>query len=62
MLNIDFSAVSYMQSINRLQSKDRETPAEIHWIFSDLGIESKIYQTVKEKQRNYTSALFLKDF
>jgi hypothetical protein len=62
MLNIDFSAVSYMQSINRLQSKDRETPAEIHWIFSDLGIEKKIYQTVKEKQRNYTSALFLKDF
>ncbi len=62
MLNIDFSAVSYMQSINRLQSKDRETPAEIHWIFSDLGIEKKIYTTVKDKQRNYTSALFLKDF
>jgi len=62
MLNIDFSAVSYMQSINRLQSKDRETPAEIHWIFSDLGIEKKIYTTVKDKQRNYTSALFLRDF
>ena len=61
MLNIDFSAVSYMQSINRLQSKDRKKPAEIHWIFSDLGLEKKIYQTVKDKQRNYTSALFLKD-
>lgn len=61
MLNIDFSAVSYMQSINRLQSKDREKPAEIHWIFSNLGLEKKIYHTVKEKQANYTSRIFLKE-
>ena len=61
MLNIDFSAVSYMQSINRLQSKNRETQPEIHWIFSNLGLERKIYDTVKNKQKNYTSSIFLKD-
>lgn len=61
MLNIDFSAVSYMQSINRLQSKDREKPAVIHWIFSNLGLEQKIYHTVKDKQKNYTASIFLKE-
>lgn len=61
MLNIDFSAVSYMQSINRLQSKDRASKAEIHWIFSNLGLERKIYHTVKDKQRNFTASIFLKE-
>lgn len=61
MLNIDFSAVSYMQSINRLQSKDRVKPAVIHWIFSNLGLEQKIYHTVKDKQRNFTASIFLKE-
>ncbi len=61
MLNIDFSAVSYMQSINRLQSKDRASKAEIHWIFSNLALEQKIYHTVKDKQRNYTASIFLKE-
>jgi hypothetical protein len=61
MYNIDFSAVSYWQARARLQSKDRETPAMVYWIFSEDGIEFKIYEAVKAK-KNYTLAYFVKDF
>jgi hypothetical protein len=61
MYNIDFSAVSYWQARARLQSKDRKTPAMVYWIFSEDGIEFKIYEAVKAK-KNYTLAYFVKDY
>lgn len=60
MLNIDFSAVSYWQARARLQSKDREAPVEVHWIFANGGIENNIYKAVSNK-KNYTLSYFKKD-
>jgi hypothetical protein len=59
--NIDFSSVSYQQARARMQTKDRTKAAMLYWIFSDVGIESKIYQRVINKQ-DYTNAHFRKDF
>lgn len=59
--NIDFSATSYFQARARLQTKDREKDAQIYWIFSDGGIEHKIYQAVSNKQ-DYTLKHFEKDY
>jgi hypothetical protein len=59
--NIDFSAVSYWQARARLQSKEREKEAVIYWIFSEDGIEEKIYGKVIDK-RDYTLAHFMKDY
>ena len=55
--NIDFSAVTYFQVRARLQYKDREKAAIVHWIFAENGIEEKIYQVVKSK-KNYTLSYF----
>jgi hypothetical protein len=57
--NIDFSAVTYFQVRARLQSKERKTAADVHWIFSENGIERQIYETVKNK-KNYTLSYFKK--
>jgi hypothetical protein len=61
MYNIDFSAVSYWQSRARLQTKDRVKAAKVYWIFSEGGIESKIYQAVQNK-KDYTLNYFKKDY
>lgn len=58
--NIDFSAVSYFQAIDRLTTMDRLTN-DVFWIFSECGIEEKIYQSVKNKS-DYTSVHFKKDY
>lgn len=50
MLNIDFSATSYWQSRARLQTKDRKTPALVHWIFAEGGIEKYVYGQVSKKK------------
>ncbi len=47
--NIDFSFLSYLQSMNRIVSKEREKEAVLYWVFSDRGIEQEIYKTVKNK-------------
>ncbi len=60
MYNIDFSALSYWQSRARMQVKDRTTPAIIYWVFSEGGIETKIYQAVSNK-KDYTLSYFKKD-
>jgi len=52
--NIDFSALSYLQAKARLQTKERDTGAPLYWIFSDKGIEKKVYKTVKNKE-DYTT-------
>jgi hypothetical protein len=59
-LNIDFSAVSYWQSRDRLTTKDRMTN-EVVWIFSKGGIEDSIYKTVGNK-KSYTLDAFNKEF
>jgi hypothetical protein len=54
--NIDFSAVSYWQSRDRLTTMDR-TENNIYWVFAKGGIEYKIYKTVQEK-KDYTLKIF----
>jgi hypothetical protein len=61
MLNIDFSAVSYWQSRARMQSKDRDRAARVVWVFSEGGIEDKIYKRVLEK-KDYTLRHFCDDY
>jgi len=58
--NIDFSAVSYFQSRDRLTTMERKTNY-IFWIFSKGGIEEKIYKSVMNK-KDYTLNVFKKDF
>lgn len=58
--NIDFSAVSYWQSRDRLTTMDRLTN-KVYWIFSENGIEDKIYKAVMSK-KDYTTKLFINDF
>tara|TARA_R110000803_G_scaffold78075_4_gene143145 strand:- start:2991 stop:4319 length:1329 start_codon:yes stop_codon:yes gene_type:complete len=58
--NIDFSAVTYWQSRDRLTTKER-TENEVYWIFSEGGIEEKIYRSVCDK-KNYTVQAFKKDY
>lgn len=58
--NIDFSALSYWQSRDRLTTMDRLTN-EVFWIFSEGGIEDKIYKAVSNK-KNYTLNVFKKDY
>ncbi len=58
-LNIDFSAKSYIQARQRLQFKDRSTPAKVYWVFAESGIEHKIYEVVKNKM-DFTNAYFKK--
>ncbi len=58
-LNIDFSAVSYWQSRDRLTTMDRKEN-DVFWIFSKNGIESKIYKTVKNK-KDFTLSVFKKE-
>ena len=58
--NIDFSAVTYFQSRDRLTTKDRKVN-DVYWIFAKGGIEEKIYATVCNK-KNYTVQAFKKDY
>lgn len=55
MLNIDFSAVSYWQARARLQTKTRTAAAYVYWLFTEGGIEEKIYQVVQLKKDFTTS-------
>ena len=50
MYNIDFSAVSYWQARARLQTRDRTEAAKVYWLFTDGGIEEKIYWVVQGKK------------
>lgn len=59
MFNIDFSSVSYQQSRARMQAKDRSKAALLYWIFSEGGIEEKIYERVMNKQ-DFTLSYFRK--
>jgi hypothetical protein len=58
-LNIDYSAVTYWQSRDRMTTMQRKEN-EIFWIFSKGGIEKNIYNAVMNK-KNYTLSIFKKD-
>lgn len=57
--NIDFSATSYWQSRDRMTTKDR-TMSKVYWVFSNNGIEERIYKAVTKK-KDYTINHFKKD-
>lgn len=59
MYNIDFSAVSYWQARARLQTRDRAEAAKVYWVFTDGGIEEKIYGVVQGK-RDFTLSHYKK--
>jgi hypothetical protein len=57
--NIDFSATSYWQARDRMTTKDRKYN-KVYWLFSEGGIESKIYRAVIQK-KDYTLKHFRRD-
>lgn len=59
--NISFSSELYQQSRQRAQEKDKATVTKLHWLFSDYGIEQRIYSRVINKQ-SYTLSYFVKDY
>ena len=58
--NIDFSATSYWQSRDRMTTKER-LKNDVYWVFSDEGIEDKIYKAVIDK-KDYTLKHFKQDY
>ena len=60
-LNIDFSAISYLQSKERMMTKEREKEAVAVYLFSIGGIEEKIYKVLQHK-KDYTLSYFMRDF
>ena len=58
--NIDFSAVSYWQSRDRLTTMERKNN-DIFWVFSRNGIEEKIYKSVQNK-KDYNLKIFKQDY
>jgi hypothetical protein len=58
--NIDFSAVSYWQSKDRMTTMERKFN-KVFWVFAHGGIEQKIYRSVMNK-KNYTLSNFKKDY
>lgn len=58
--NIDFSATSYWQSRDRMTTKNR-LHNEVYWIFSEKGIEGRIYKAVSNK-KDYTLKHFKRDY
>ena len=57
--NIDFSALSYWQSRDRLTTMDRKEN-DLFWIFAEGGIEKKIFKTVQGK-KDFTLSVFKKE-
>lgn len=58
--NIDFSSKNYWQSRDRMTTMQRKSN-NVYWVFSNGGIEEKIYKSVLQK-KNYTLSIFKKDF
>ena len=58
--NIDFSATSYWQARDRMTTINRKE-SNVYWVFSNDGIEEKIYKTVLSK-KSYTTSHFKRDY
>jgi len=63
MYAIDFSALSYFQSIARIQDIRRDKPALLFWVFTGslMGFEFKVYEAVSRK-KDYTLDYFKKQY
>jgi len=57
----DYPWLSYAQAKERIQKKDRHTPAELWFVWSDTGLEQKIYKRLSGK-KNYTAQWFMRDW
>lgn len=55
----NYSSATAQQIVARLQTKDRKEPFKVHWLFSDIGIEKDIYDTLQKKKR-YTHIHYTK--
>ena len=60
-LNIDFSNVSYKQARDRMNGLDR-LKNDVYFVFSEGGIESKIYRTITEDKKKYDLKAFKLDY
>lgn len=60
LLNLDFSATSYWQIRDRMTTKER-LKNDIYFIFSEGGIEDKIFESVCNK-KDYTLNKFNRDY
>lgn len=58
--NIDFSATTFFQFKERLTTKER-TENHLYWVFSEKGIERRIYNAVSKK-KNFTKSIFNKEY
>ncbi|BDD01004.1 SNF2-related protein [Persicobacter psychrovividus] len=62
MYNVDYSAAAYLQTRARLQKKSRRQEVLIFWLFSNIGFEQLVYDTLQEKKRftvhHYQKAMF----
>ena len=50
MYNIDFSALSYWQARERMQGLERKMESTVYFIFTEGGIERRIYDMVCDKK------------
>lgn len=57
MYNIDFSATSYWQVRARMQHRSKTDVSKLIWLWSDLGIEAKVYEAVAKK-KNFTVSYY----
>lgn len=61
MMNIDFSSMLYWQARARMQAKERQKESVIYWIFSEGGVEEKVYKQVVDK-KDFTLSYFMKEY
>ena len=52
-VGIDYSALSYLQSRERLSFLGRKNPPKIHYVFAEKTLETKVFKTVQNKE-NFT--------
>jgi hypothetical protein len=59
--NIDPAYLSYHQTKNRIQKIDRECRPKLIWLFTEGGLEQKIYRMVSKK-KSYTVKVFERQY
>jgi SNF2-related domain len=57
MYSIDFAALSYLQSMARIQNMNRQKESNVYWIFFENSIERRVYAAVSQKL-DYTYSFF----
>ena len=59
--NIDFSNVSYKQARDRMNGLNR-LKNDVYFVFSEGGIEEKIYKSVTIYKKKYDISAFKRDY